>query len=40
MGKQDKRASNAAKLFVACSKNAATKILLPTAMQAKGLGCS
>jgi hypothetical protein len=36
MGKQDKRASNAAKFSVACSKNAATKILLPAAMRAKG----
>jgi hypothetical protein len=36
MGKQDKRASNATKFFVACSKNAATKILLPAAMRAKG----
>jgi hypothetical protein len=32
MGKQDKRASNAAKFSVAFSKNAATKILLPAAM--------
>jgi hypothetical protein len=38
MGKQDKRASEAAKNFVACSKNTTTKILLPVAMQAKGYG--
>ena len=35
MGKQDKRANEATKFFVVCSKNAATKIFLPVDLQAK-----